>query len=223
MAAEIIDGKAIAAEVRAEVEERLRRTASAFGEAPGLATVLVGDDPASQIYVAGKHRACEEVGMRSIGHELPADAPRSELIELVEELNADDAGERHASCSCRSRLRSTRRSVIARDRPAQGRRRAHPHERRPPRAGARRRWCRRTPVGRDGAAAACRRRARGRRGGRRRPQRPRRQADGLAAARRERDRDDLPFAHARPRRGVPPRQTCWSPPSAAAAWSRATW
>jgi methylenetetrahydrofolate dehydrogenase (NADP+)/methenyltetrahydrofolate cyclohydrolase len=51
---------------------------------------LVGDDPASKIYVAGKHRACEEVGIRSIGHELPADTPEADLIELVEELNADD-------------------------------------------------------------------------------------------------------------------------------------
>jgi methylenetetrahydrofolate dehydrogenase (NADP+) / methenyltetrahydrofolate cyclohydrolase len=89
VAAEIIDGKAIAAEVRAEVRRDVEAHVERFGEAPGLATVLVGDDPASKIYVAGKHRACEEVGMRSIGHELAADVPEEELLELVEDLNRD--------------------------------------------------------------------------------------------------------------------------------------
>jgi methylenetetrahydrofolate dehydrogenase (NADP+) / methenyltetrahydrofolate cyclohydrolase len=89
--AEIIDGKAIAASVRAEVREEVAANRAASGDVPGLATVLVGDDPASRIYVAGKHRACEEVGMRSIAHELPADTPEADLVELVEELNSDDA------------------------------------------------------------------------------------------------------------------------------------
>src|SRR5436190_3023434 len=91
MAARIIDGKAIAAEVRAEVRREVDRFKERFGDAPGLATVLVGDDPASKIYIAGKHRASEEVGIHSIGHELPADTPEDQVIELVEELNADDA------------------------------------------------------------------------------------------------------------------------------------
>ena len=91
MAAEIIDGKAIAADVRAEVRREVDEHRERFGEAPGLATVLVGDDPASKIYVGGKHRASEEVGIRSIAHELPADATEADVIELVEELNADDA------------------------------------------------------------------------------------------------------------------------------------
>jgi methylenetetrahydrofolate dehydrogenase (NADP+)/methenyltetrahydrofolate cyclohydrolase len=91
VAAEVIDGKAIAAEIRAAVKEEVRGHRAEAGEAPGLATVLVGDDPASRIYVSGKHRACEEVGMRSIGHELPADTPESEVLDLVEELNADDS------------------------------------------------------------------------------------------------------------------------------------
>jgi methylenetetrahydrofolate dehydrogenase (NADP+)/methenyltetrahydrofolate cyclohydrolase len=91
MAAEIIDGKAIAAEVRAEVRRGVDEHRERFGEVPGLATVLVGDDPASKIYVAGKHRACEEVGIHSIGHELPADTPEEQLLELVEELNANAA------------------------------------------------------------------------------------------------------------------------------------
>ena len=90
MAAEIIDGKAIAADVRAEVRREVEAFRERFGESPGLATVLVGDDPASKIYVGGKHRASEEVGIRSIGHELPADASEEELLELVGELNSDD-------------------------------------------------------------------------------------------------------------------------------------
>jgi methylenetetrahydrofolate dehydrogenase (NADP+)/methenyltetrahydrofolate cyclohydrolase len=91
MAAEIIDGKAIAADVRAQVARDVEEHRERYGEAPGLATVLVGDDPASKIYVGGKHRASEEVGIRSIAHELPADTPEHELVDLVEELNADNA------------------------------------------------------------------------------------------------------------------------------------
>ena len=67
--ATIIDGKAIAAEIRLLVKDEVAAHRAEYGEAPGLATVLVGDDPASKIYVAGKHRACEEVGMRSLHHE----------------------------------------------------------------------------------------------------------------------------------------------------------
>jgi methylenetetrahydrofolate dehydrogenase (NADP+)/methenyltetrahydrofolate cyclohydrolase len=91
MAAEIIDGKAIAADVRAEVRRQVDQHRERFGEAPGLATVLVGDDPASKIYIGGKHRASQEVGIRSIGHELAADTPEDEVLDLVEELNADDS------------------------------------------------------------------------------------------------------------------------------------
>ena len=91
MAAEIIDGKAIAADVRAEVRREVEAHRERFGEAPGLATVLVGDDPASKIYVSGKHRASEEVGIRSVAHDLPADTTQDDLLELVEDLNDDDA------------------------------------------------------------------------------------------------------------------------------------
>jgi methylenetetrahydrofolate dehydrogenase (NADP+)/methenyltetrahydrofolate cyclohydrolase len=91
VAAEIIDGKAIAADVRAQVAREVSEHRERYGEAPGLATVLVGDDPASKIYVGGKHRASEQVGIHSIEHELPGDTPEDELLELVEELNADDA------------------------------------------------------------------------------------------------------------------------------------
>ena len=90
--ATIIDGKAVAARIRAAGRRgggAVRRGARA--RRPGLATVLVGDDPASQIYVAGKHRACEEVGIASVGRELPADTSQEELLAVVGELNADPA------------------------------------------------------------------------------------------------------------------------------------
>jgi methylenetetrahydrofolate dehydrogenase (NADP+)/methenyltetrahydrofolate cyclohydrolase len=85
--AQVIDGKQIAGQVRAEVKSAVERLADAYGRAPGLATVLVGDDEASQIYVRGKQKACDEVGMRSIGHQLPATATRDQLLELLGELN----------------------------------------------------------------------------------------------------------------------------------------
>ncbi len=90
MSAQIIDGKTIAARVRAGVAEEVRAFAQEFdGAVPGLATILVGDDPASAVYVRGKHKACEEVGIRGFNFPLAADTSRDELVELVERLNAD--------------------------------------------------------------------------------------------------------------------------------------
>jgi methylenetetrahydrofolate dehydrogenase (NADP+)/methenyltetrahydrofolate cyclohydrolase len=91
MTATIIDGKAVAAEVRANVANGVREFADAHGaNVPGLATVLVGEDPASQVYVGNKRRQTEEVGMRSIHHGLDALTPQDELLALIDELNADD-------------------------------------------------------------------------------------------------------------------------------------
>ncbi len=84
-----IDGKAVAAAVRGEVRERAAQLA-ARGTEPGLATVLVGEDRASQIYVGSKERACGEVGIRSFGHHLPASTPQAELLDLVRRLGRDD-------------------------------------------------------------------------------------------------------------------------------------
>jgi methylenetetrahydrofolate dehydrogenase (NADP+) / methenyltetrahydrofolate cyclohydrolase len=81
-----MEGTGPAGRIRGEVAAEVARLG-----ALRLATVLVGDDPASQIYVAGKHRASEEVGIRSIGHVLSADTPEADLIDLIEDLNADDA------------------------------------------------------------------------------------------------------------------------------------
>jgi methylenetetrahydrofolate dehydrogenase (NADP+)/methenyltetrahydrofolate cyclohydrolase len=91
MNARIIDGKAVAAQVRSRVTDGVRELARAHGgRVPGLATVLVGDDPASQVYVGNKRKQTEEVGMRSIHHALDSSAPQDELLALVAELNADD-------------------------------------------------------------------------------------------------------------------------------------
>jgi methylenetetrahydrofolate dehydrogenase (NADP+)/methenyltetrahydrofolate cyclohydrolase len=90
MAARIIDGKAAAAAVRERVRGEVEAFVAEAGPAPNLVTVIVGDDPASEIYVANKHRACEEAGMRSAHHGLGADTSEAELLELVSALGADD-------------------------------------------------------------------------------------------------------------------------------------
>jgi methylenetetrahydrofolate dehydrogenase (NADP+)/methenyltetrahydrofolate cyclohydrolase len=84
----IIDGKRIAAKVRGEVAERVRQL-RARGVVPGLTVVRVGEDPASAIYVRGKRKACQEVGIQSPEHHLPATTTQGELMELVARLNAD--------------------------------------------------------------------------------------------------------------------------------------
>jgi methylenetetrahydrofolate dehydrogenase (NADP+)/methenyltetrahydrofolate cyclohydrolase len=91
LSATVIDGKAVAAGVRERVAEGVRRFAEAnAGDVPGLATVLVGNDPASHVYVANKRRQTEEVGMRSFHHELGEATPPDELLELVRSLNDDE-------------------------------------------------------------------------------------------------------------------------------------
>jgi len=89
MAARIIDGKAVAAEVRERVAAEVVEFEAERGRPPALVTVIVGDDPASEVYVAGKHRACEQVGIRSFHHGLSVETTERELIALVEKLNAD--------------------------------------------------------------------------------------------------------------------------------------
>ena len=85
LAALVLDGKALAERVR----QRVAAGVAELRRAPGLATVLAGDDPASQVYVRNKRKASAEVGLRSIDHDLPADVGQDRLIELVDELNAD--------------------------------------------------------------------------------------------------------------------------------------
>ena len=87
--AEIIDGKAIAQQVRAEVAQQVAAWVEAGHPAPGLATVLVGEDPASAVYVGGKQKATHEVGMQGFDHRLDADTPQDEVEALLRDLNAD--------------------------------------------------------------------------------------------------------------------------------------
>lgn len=89
MTAKKIDGRAIAQEVRDAVKADVAAMVAEGKKPPGLATVLVGEDPASQVYVRMKHRACEEAGIRSIGHKLPASSTQEEVEGLVKELNED--------------------------------------------------------------------------------------------------------------------------------------
>ncbi len=89
MTARIIDGKAIAADVRAEVT-RTARSLTEAGTQPGLATVLVGDDPASHVYVRAKRKACAQAGIKAWDHDLPEETSQGDLLELLESLSGDD-------------------------------------------------------------------------------------------------------------------------------------
>jgi methylenetetrahydrofolate dehydrogenase (NADP+)/methenyltetrahydrofolate cyclohydrolase len=89
MSAQLIDGKAVAKKVRAEAQARAAAFERRHGRKPGLEVVLVGDDPASHVYVRNKERASIEVGMRGVVHRVPADVSEAKVIELVHGLNAD--------------------------------------------------------------------------------------------------------------------------------------
>lgn len=91
MTADIIDGKAAAKELRGRIAKAVERLASRHGARPGLAVVLVGDDPASHVYVRNKAAATSKAGMRSIEHRLLASVAEDDLIALIRRLNADDA------------------------------------------------------------------------------------------------------------------------------------
>jgi methylenetetrahydrofolate dehydrogenase (NADP+)/methenyltetrahydrofolate cyclohydrolase len=91
MSARILDGKAIAADIRADLKEQVKALLAAGGRQPGLAVVLVGENPASQVYVRNKQAACAEVGFYSELHPLAADTPEAALLALIDDLNAREA------------------------------------------------------------------------------------------------------------------------------------
>lgn len=91
MTAKIIDGKRFAEDMRGRIAGHIARLKADHGITPGLAVVIVGEDPASQVYVSSKAKQTAEVGMNSFKHELPADTPEADLLALVEKLNADPA------------------------------------------------------------------------------------------------------------------------------------
>ena len=88
---EIIDGKAVGDEVVATVKALTADLMQSGGKQPGLAVVIVGEDPASQVYVASKSRKAKECGFHSLQHTLPADTSQAELLRIIAELNADPA------------------------------------------------------------------------------------------------------------------------------------
>jgi len=89
MTASIIDGKQIALQIRGEIESETRRFEARHGLVPGLAFVIVGDDPASQVYVGSKGKACAELGFHSVTHHLPESTSQEELLTLIAHLNSD--------------------------------------------------------------------------------------------------------------------------------------
>jgi len=91
MSAQLIDGKAIATQIRSEVKEQIAARAAAGRPPPGLAVVQVGADPASSIYVRNKRQACEQVGIESFNYDLPEETGEAALLALIDELNENDA------------------------------------------------------------------------------------------------------------------------------------
>jgi len=89
--ARLIDGKAIAAGIRSEIKAQIEARLTRGLRAPGLAVILVGDNPASEVYVRNKRKGCEEAGVRSFAHDLPAATSQAELLALIDTLNADSA------------------------------------------------------------------------------------------------------------------------------------
>ncbi len=87
----VIDGRAVAQEVRDRVKREVAELVDSGGPQPGLATILVGDDPASQVYVRSKHEKSREAGMQSFNHTLPADTPQDEVADLIVQLGDDDS------------------------------------------------------------------------------------------------------------------------------------
>src|SRR3954462_677310 len=87
----IIDGRQVGERVRERVKREVEELIASGAPQPGLATILVGDDPASQVYVRNKHEKSREAGMRSFNHTLAADTPQDEVADLIVELNDDDS------------------------------------------------------------------------------------------------------------------------------------
>jgi methylenetetrahydrofolate dehydrogenase (NADP+)/methenyltetrahydrofolate cyclohydrolase len=90
MNAKTLDGKAIAADLRQQIKSRVEERVAAGMRRPGLAVVLVGDNPASQVYVRNKRKSCDEVGFYSVSHDLPTSTTQGELLALIDQLNDDD-------------------------------------------------------------------------------------------------------------------------------------
>ncbi len=188
-----MDGKALAARVRAEVAGEVAQIGHV-----GLATVLVGDDPASDVYIRAKHTASAEVGIEARDLRLSESTTEAELLGVVAELNADD-GVDGILVQLPLAGRDRRGARDPRGRPDQGRGRLPSRRTRASSTSAGPRTSRATALGVIALLDEYEVELAGAARGRRRAQRHRREAGGDAPARPPRDRDDLPFAHARPR------------------------
>src|SRR5699024_2668583 len=89
MTAQLIDGKQIAADIRKDIAQQVQNRLDQGLRAPGLAVILVGNDPASEVYVSHKRKDCEQVGFKSQAYDLPASTTQDELLDLIDTLNAD--------------------------------------------------------------------------------------------------------------------------------------
>ena len=214
--AAIIDGKAVAKEVQKKIKEEVEGLERRWGMAPGLAVVLVGDDPASHIYVRNKEKACKEVGIKSFEHLLPATISERELLALVQHLNKDKNVHGilvQLPLPPHIRPESHSRSDFA----AQRYRRFSSDQ--PGNAVARRRWV--PAMHADGSdetprGGRLRSQRQKRRGGR--PQQYRRQTGSADAARETCHGDHLSFAHDEPARGSRVGPILSLSPSAKPAW-----
>ena len=200
-------GKPLAERIRAEVAEEVKKLGHI-----GLVTVLVGDDPASDVYIRLKHKAATEAGFDATDLRLPAETTEADLLAKLD--GAERLRRRRRDPRAAAAARAHRRGADhSRRRAGEGRRRLPPAERgralpRPPAIVSA------TPLGVMALLARAPRRARRRARRRDRPQRDRRQAGGAPAAAGERDRDALPLAHAGSRRATRSTPTCSSPRSA---------
>ncbi len=112
MTAELLDGKRIAGEIRAEVTDRVRQFVGSGGPTPCLTAVLVGEDPASQVYVRNKSRACEKAGIDGRTMRLPADTSQQALVDTVQRLNDDPSGPRDSGSTAPAQRWQPRRRVL---------------------------------------------------------------------------------------------------------------
>ena len=197
MSATIIDGRASAARLRAALADEVAQFTAEHGTPPGLATILIGDDPASAVYVGGKQKACAEVGITGFDRRPAGDISREDALALIDELNADPAV---SGILCQlpvpdhlDGVELTNRIAASKD--VDGLTIASAGRLALGMEGLR--SC--TPAGVMVLLERAGRRAAGRRVRRPRPLEPVRQADGAAAARRERHRHDVPLPHARSR------------------------
>ena len=222
MTATLIDGTAIAAAIRAEIKTRVDELFAASGRRPGLATVLVGEDPASQAYVRMKGKNSVEVGMESFSYKLPATASQEEVEGLVAELNANPAVN-GILVQLPAAQAPGRRGHPGRDQPGEGRGRLPPGQHRP--AGDEGAQAALHPLhaqGLPGAAAPHRRQARRRQRRGAGPQQHRRHAGGRCCCCTPTPPSPPATRAARTCPASAARPTCWWPPWAGPRWSRPT-